>query len=412
MEVVNPKCCGIDVHKSSLTACLLVSEPMGKVTKTIRTFSTVTADLLALKDWLEERQCTQVAIESTGVYWKPVFNILESSLQTILANARDIKNVPGHKTDVKDCEWIADLLRFGLIKASFIPPKPVRELRDLTRYRTKLSQERTAEKNRVQKVLEDANIKLAGVATDIFGLSGKKMLQALLDGNTNSEEIAALAKGKLRKKIPELSKALNGRVSEHHRFLIGMSLRHLDYLAEMMTELDQRIDAAMQPYRPQEELLTTITGVDKKSAEIIIAEIGADMSQFPTAAHLASWAGICPGNNESAGKRRNGKINKGDSWLMRTLIQVAYAAARTKNTYLKDKYHRIAARRGQKKAAVAIGHKILSLAYYVLSRGLSYQDLGENYLDNLNKEVIEKRLIKRLQELGNRVTVEPVPSFT
>ena len=218
MEVVNPRCCGIDVHKSSLTACRLVSEPRGKVNKTIRTFSTVTADLLALKDWLEERQCTQVAIESTGVYWKPVFNILEGSLQTILANARDIKNVPGHKTDVKDCEWIADLLRFGLIKASFIPPKPIRELRDLTRYRTKLGQERTAEKNRVQKVLEDANIKLAGVATDIFGLSGREMLQALLAGNTNSEEIAALAKGKLRKKIPELSKALNGNISEHHRF--------------------------------------------------------------------------------------------------------------------------------------------------------------------------------------------------
>ncbi|MBN1190745.1 MAG: IS110 family transposase [Dehalococcoidales bacterium] len=260
--------------------------------------------------------------------------------------------------------------------------------------------------------MEDADIKLAGVATDIFGLSGKKMLQALLDGNTNAKEIATLAKGKLRKKIPELIEALNGNISEHHRFLIGMSLRHLDDLAEMMTELDERIDKAMKPYRQQEDLLTTITGIDKKSAEIIIAEIGADMSQFPTAAHLASWAGICPGNNESAGKRRSGKINKGDSWLMRILIQVAFAAARTKNTYLKDKYHRIAARRGPKKAAIAIGHKILTFAYYVLSRELSYQDLGENYLDNLNKEVVEKRLIKRLQELGNRVTIEPVPSIT
>ena len=412
MEVIIPRCCGIDVHKSSLTACLLVTKPDGKTSKTVKTFSTMTADLLALSDWLEANKCTHVAVESTGVYWKPIFNILEGSFQIVLANARDIKNVPGHKTDVKDCEWIADLLRFGLIKASFIPPKPIRELRDLTRYRTKLSQEMTSEKNRVQKVLEDANIKLAGVATDIFGVSGREMLQALLEGNAAPEDIAALARGKLRKKIPELIESLKGNVSEHHRCLIGMSLRHLDYMAELIAELDERIDNAMKPYQPQEELLTTITGVDKKSAESIIAEIGVNMSQFPTAAHLASWAGICSGNNESAGKRMSGKINKGDSWLMRILIQVAYAAANTKNTYLKDKYHRIAARRGKKKAAVAIGHKILIFAYYVISHGVSYQDLGENYLDKLNKEVIEKRLIKRLQQLGNKVTLEPVPQQT
>ena len=409
MEVLIPRCCGIDVHKATLTACLLVSETASKTSRTVKTFSTMTADLLALKDWLEANECTHVAIESTGVYWKPIFNILEGSIQVILANAREIKHVPGHKTDVKDCEWIADLLRFGLIKASFIPPQPIRELRDLTRYRTKLIQQMTAEKNRVEKFLEDANIKLSSVATDIFGVSGKEMLQALLEGKSNAEEIANLARGRLRNKIPELIEALKGNVSEHHRFLLGTSLKHLDYLAELIGSIDEQIDNAMKPYQSQKEHLTTITGVDKKSAECIIAEIGVDMSQFPTPEHLASWAGICPGNNESAGTRRSSTINKGDSWLMGILIQVALAAAKTRNSYLKDKYYRIAARRGKKKAAVAIGHKILGFAYYVLKNKVSYHDLGENYLDKLNKEVIEKRLIKRLRELGNKVTVEPVP---
>lgn len=408
MEVLIPRCCGIDVHKATLTACLLVSATASKTNKTVKTFSTMTADLLALKDWLEANECTHVAIESTGVYWKPVFNILEGSIQVVLANAREIKHVPGHKTDVKDCEWIADLLRFGLIKASFIPPKPIRELRDLTRYRTKLIQQRTAEKNRLEKFLEDANIKLSSVATDIFGVSGKDMLQALLEGKSTAEEIADLARGRLRNKKPELIEALKGHISEHHRFLLGTSLKHLDYLAELIGSIDEQIDNAMKPYQSQTEHLTTITGVDKKSAECIIAEIGVDMSRFPTPEHLASWAGICPGNNESAGKRRSGTINKGDSWLMGILIQVALAAAKTRDSYLKDKYYRIAARRGKKKAAVAIGHKILGFAYYVIKNEVSYRDLGENYLDKLNKEVIEKRLIKRLRELGNKVTVEPV----
>jgi transposase len=255
-------------------ACLLITRPDGRTSKTIKTFSTMTADLLALKDWLESNECTHVAIESTGIYWKPVFNILEGSLHIILANARDVKNVPGRNTDVKDCEWIADLLRFGLIKASFIPPKPIRELRDLTRYRTKLGQQVTAEKNRVQKVLEDANIKLSSVATDIFGVSGREMIKALLEGDSTPEEIAGLARGKLKKKIPELIEALKGNVSEHHRFLIGISLRHLESLAELIVDLDERIDKAMEPCQAEEALLTTITGVDKKSAESIIAEIG------------------------------------------------------------------------------------------------------------------------------------------
>ena len=295
MEVMIERCCGIDVHKVKLTACLLVGKPSIKAQKTIKTFSTMTSDLLALKDWLEAEGCTHIAIESTGVYWKPVFNILEDSVTVILANPRDIKNVPGRKTDIKDCEWIAELLRFGLIRASFIPPKPIRELRDLTRYRTKLIQEMTSEKNRVQKVMEDANIKLSSVATDIFGASGTQMMKALLQANSTPKEIAELAKGRLRKKIPSLVKALEGNVSAHHRYLLGVSLRHLDYLSELITDLNEKIDKAMEPYREEEELLTSITGMKQKSAESIIAEIGIDMSQFPSEAHLASWAGVCPG---------------------------------------------------------------------------------------------------------------------
>jgi transposase len=408
MEVMIERCCGIDIHKSSLTACLLVGKPNGKAQKTIKTFSTMTSDLLALKDWLESEGCTHVGIESTGVYWKPVFNILEGSLTVILANARDIKNVPGRKTDVKDCEWIAELLRFGLIRASFIPPKPIRELRDLTRYRTKLTQEMGSEKNRVQKVLEDANIKLSCVATDIFGASGREMLSALLQAESTPEEIAELAKGRLRKKIPELVEALRGNVSEHHRYLIEMSLRHLESLGDLIADLDERIDKAMEPYREEEELLISITGVEERSAESTIAEIGVDMSQFPSEGHLSSWAGVCPGNNESAGKRKSGKTTKGDTWLKGTLIQAAHAASKAKNTYFKDKYHRIAGRRGKKRAAMAIAHKILIAAYHVLLHKVPYHDLGEDYLDKLNKDVLEKKLVKRLEALGNRVTVEPL----
>ena len=408
MEAMIERSCGIDVHKSSLTACLLVGKLDDKEAKTINTFSTMTDDLFALKDWLKAEGCTHVAIESTGVYWKPVFNILEDSLTVILANAREIKNVPGRKTDIKDCEWIARLLRFGLIQASFIPPKPIRQLRDLTRYRAKLIREMTSEKNRVQKVLEDANIKLSSVATDIFGASGKQMVNALLEADSTPEEIAQLAKGRLRSKIPALVEALRGNISDHHRYLIEMSLRHLEFLAESIADLDERIDKATEPYRGEQELLMSITGVSKGTSESIIAEIGVDMNQFPSEAHLSSWAGVCPGNNESAGKRRSGKTTKGDTWLAASLLQAAWAASRTKKTYLKDKYHRIAARRGKKRAAVAIGHKILIYAYYVLRYRVPFHDLGEDYLHKMNTSVLQKKLIKRLEALGNKVILEPV----
>jgi len=409
MDAILERCCGIDVHKESLTACLLSGSLSGKPKVTIKTFSTMTNALLKLKDWLEQEGCTHIAIESTGVYWKPVFNILEDSLTVVLANARDIKNVPGHKTDVKDCQWIAQLLRCGLIKASFIPPKPIRELRDLTRYRKKLIGELSSEKNRVQKILEDANIKLSSVATDIFGVSGTAMIEALLNGNTDAEAMADLAKASLRKKLKELEQSLIGRVSKHHRFMIRQSLDHIGYLTEAIAALDAQIDACMEPYRAERELLEQIPGVKKKAAECIIAEIGVDMSCFPTHAHLASWAGMSPGNNESAGKRRSGRTTHGNQWLRSTLMESAWAASRTKGTYFKSRYHRLAARRGKKRASVAVGHTILVAAYYILRDGCQYRELGGDYFERLNPEGMRNMLVKRLEKMGNKVTLEPLP---
>lgn len=408
MDAILECCCGIDVHKKSLTACLIVGSLNNKKPKvTIKTFSTMTYDLLKLKDWLEKEGCAHVAIESTGVYWKPVFNIIEESLTVVLANARDIKNVPGRKTDVKDSQWIAQLLRCGLIKASFIPPKPIRELRDLTRYRKKLIGQLASEKNRIDKVLEDANIKLSSVATDIFGVSGMEMINELLNGNSNPKEMADMAKGRLRNKIKELEQALVGCVSDHHRFMIRQSLDHIEYLTNAITAISEHVDQCMEPFRDELELLDEIPGVEKKTAESLIAEIGVDMSQFPTHAHLASWAGMSPGNNESAGKRRSGKTTHGNKYLSIALTEAAWAASRKKGTYLKSKYHRLAARRGKKRACVAIGHSILVAAYHMLKYGNHYHELGENYFDKLNKDKIQHRLVKRLENMGHKVTLEP-----
>ncbi len=409
MDAIIERCCGIDVHKESLTACLLSGSLSGKPKVSIKTFTTMTYGLLELKDWLEQEGCTHIAIESTGVYWKPVFNILEGSLTVVLANARDIKNVPGHKTDVKDCQWIAQLLRCGLIKASFIPPKPIRELRDLTRYRKQLIGDLSSEKNRVQKILEDANIKLSSVATDIFGVSGMAMLDALLAGNTDAAAMADLAKASLRKKLKELAQALVGRVSNHHRFMIRQSLDHIGYLTESIAVMDAQIDACMEPFREELELLEQIPGVKKKAAESIIAEIGVDMSCFPTHGHLASWAGMSPGNNESAGKRRSGKTTHGNRWLRSILMESAWAAARTKGSYFKARYYRLAARRGSKRASVAVGHTILVAIYHLLRDHSEYRELGEDYFERLNQESIRNRLINRLENMGHKVTLEPLP---
>ncbi len=374
MHVVHSHCCGLDVHKKTVVACVRIVDQDGKVSTQIRTFSTMTADLLALGDWLVSLGVGHAAMESTGVYWKPVFHLLEDRLDVILVNAQHIKRVPGRKTDVKDAQWIAELLQHGLLKASFVPPPSVRELRDLTRQRTILIRGRATVINRIQKVLEDANIKLASVASDSLGVSGRAMIEALIGGEEDPERLADLARKRLRGKIPELRQALQGKVTEHHRFQLKMLLRQLDQDAALIAEYDARIAKAVGPLEEAAARLETIPGVSRKSAEVIMAEIGTDMTQFATAGHLASWAGLCPGNNQSGGKRFSGRTTKGNQWLRTTLVQVAWAAVHAKRTIFRERYGRLSKRIGKKKALVAIGHKILSLIHLLLSRGLDYQE--------------------------------------
>jgi len=406
MELQIQRGCGLDVHQATVVACLLTVLADGKVKKQIRAFGTTTRELLALSQWLQGEGCTHVAMESTGVYWKPVYAVLEGTFELIVANAQHIKNVPGRKTDVKDAEWIADLLLHGLLRPSFVPPKPIRELRDLTRYRRKLVESRSAERNRLLKVLETANIKLASVASDAFGVSGMQMLTALAEGKATPAEMAELAKGRLREKIPQLEPALEGRMEEHHRYLLKLQLRRMRDLDQDLAELEERIQQRLEPYREQLQLLEEIPGVDWTLAAVIIAELGVDMKVFPTASQLASWAGVSPGNNESAGKRRNARVTKGNFYLKTALVEAAQAATRAKGTYLRDKYYRLKARRGAKRAVVAIGHKILVAVYHMLSDQVSYNDLGDLYLDRLNKEHLTRNLVRRLERIGWRVTLE------
>jgi len=407
MEVVYKRCAGLDVHKETVVACVMIREG-GEVQKEIRTFRTMTADLLLLHDWLQAQGVSHVAMESTGIYWKPIFNLLEGIFEVLLVNAAHIKTVPGRKTDVKDCEWIADLLSHGLLKGSFIPPEDIRDLRDLTRYRKSLTDERVREVNRLHKLLETANIKLSSVASDVMGVSGMYMLQALLSGNTDPEALADLAKGKLRKKLPLLRKALEGRFRPHHRFMLGEILVHLDYLDESIERLSKEIENHIAPFFQEIALLDTIPGVDRKIAEAIVAEIGVEMNRFPSDRHLASWAGLCPGNNESAGKRKNGKTRKGDRWLKRNLIEASLAISRTKDTYLSALYHRVARRRGAKKAAVAVAHAIIRIAYHVISQKTPYREFGADYFDRLNETYIKHSFIKRLESLGYEVILKPL----
>lgn len=410
MDTLYPRCAGIDVHKDNVVVCVRLSDRPGKPFEEIRSFSTMTRDLLALSDWLAQHGVTHVAMESTGVYWKPVFNILEGAFQVILVNAEHIKKVPGRKTDVKDCQWIAQLLQHGLLKASFVPPQPIRELRDLTRQRTQLIGERTSAANRIQKVLEDANIKLAGVATDVLGASGWDMLEALIAGETDPTKLAELARKRLRAKIPQLRQALQGRVTEHHRFLLRMHLDHVTHLDGLIGRLSVRIEEVLAPFVQAAQRLQTIPGISQRTAETVVAEVGTKMEQFATAEHLASWAGMCPGNNESAGKRRSGKTTKGNRWLRRILVQAAWAASRATGTYLQAQYRRLAKRRGRKKALVAVGHTLLVIIYHVLKRGTSYAELGADFLDRLEPERLTRQLVKRLEGLGHKVTLEPVPA--
>jgi transposase len=406
VEILYQSCCGLDVHKKMIVACLRRADEAGKVGKQVRTFGTTTSELLSLSDWLVEAGCTHVAMEATGVYWKPVYNILEGQMELLVVNAQHIKAVPGRKTDVKDAEWIAQLLQHGLLRASFIPPQSQRDLRDLTRYRTTRVRERARIVNRLQKVLEDANLKLAGVATDVMGVSGRAMLEALLAGQTDTGQLAELAKGRLRKKIPQLKEALTGRVREPHRFRLSEQLSHIDYLDEAIERLAAEIGQRLRPFEPEIQLLDTIPGVNRQTAEELIAEIGADMSRFPDGHHLASWAGMCPGHNESGGKRKSGKTRKGNRWLRSTLIEAAHGAAHTKDTYLASHYHRLVGRRGKKRALVAVGHSLLVISHYVLKRRQAYYDLGSNYFEELHRQRLERNLVKRLENLGYKVILE------
>ena len=411
MEILYRSCCGCDVHAKTVVVCLIKDGQ-----KSVRTFSTMTDDLLRLSDWLVGEGCTHVAIESTGVYWKPVFNILEGVMEVILVNARHVKAVPGRKTDVRDCEWLADLLRHGLLKASFIPPLEIRELRELTRYRQTLVREQASVANRVQRTIESGNIKLGQVATDVLGVSGRGMLRALADGESDTEKMAKLARGRLTGKRDELRRALSGRLSAAQRFVLRELLDRYDELEAAISRANEQIDkevaASIDPFVAEAvKLLQTIPGVGERVAEVIVSEIGVDMSRFPTDAHLASWAGVCPGNNESAGKQKSGKTTKGSIYLRSALTQAAWAATHTKGTYLAAQYRRLVKPKGKQRALVAVGHSILVIAYHLLSRNAGYADLGGDYFDRRNVEAQRTRLIRKLEALGVKVTVEALPGI-
>ena len=408
MDVLYACCCGIDVHAKRLGACVL---KQGK--KEVRTFATRTEDLLRLLDWLSQAGCTHVAIESPGVYWRPVFNILEGMMEVILTNARDAKGYKARKTDVIDAEWLADLLRHGLLKPSFIPPRPIRELRELTRYRESLVREQTALANRIQKLIESANIKLGQVASDALGVSGKLMLRALGAGETDAEKMSHLAQTSLKRKQPQLQQALEGRLTQAQRGVLGQLLDQYDHVEAALQRAEERIrqevESRADPFVPDAvQLLDTIPGVGETVAQIIVAEIGVDMERFPTANHLASWAGMCPGNNESAGKRKSGKTTKGRRYLRAALVQAAWAASHQKGTYLAARYKRLVRRMGKKKALVAVGHSILVMVYYVLQNRTRYQELGGEYFERRNVDKQRKRLIRQLESLGVKVTVEEI----
>jgi transposase len=406
MDVMHTHCAGLDVHKKTVVVTIIIPGPDGQPIKKTRSFETVTASLLALSDWLLEHGITHVAMESTGVYWKPIYNLLEDNFELLLVNAQHIKAVPGRKTDVKDSEWIAELLRFGLLKASFVPPKGQRELRELTRFRSTFVKERANLLNRVQKVLESANIKLASVLTAIDGVSGRAMLRAIIVGTASPEEMADLAKGRLKAKRDSLELALEGRVRPHHRFILQELLSQIESLDATIAKFDEQIQEYCRPFEAAVERLDTIPGVARQTAEIIVSEIGIDMSRFPSADHLSSWTGIAPGNNESAGKRLSGRTTKGNQALVSALTQAAWAASHTKNTYLSAQYRRIAARRGRKRAIVAVAHSILVIAYHLIKNEETYHELGGDYFDKRSPQTVAKRLVRRLEKLGYSVSLQ------
>lgn len=433
MRIVYQRCCGMDVHKNSVTACLLLIDEDGELRMEKRNFRTMTRDLKEMATWLASLRVEGIAMEATGVYWKPVWNILEAEkkFRLLLVNAHHIKNVPGRKTDQIDSEWIAELLQHGLLKASFVPPLAIRRLRDLTRMRVKIRQTLASFANRIQKVLEDANIKLGSVASDVLGVSGRHMLQSLVEGQQDPKQLAGLAQGRLREKREELQLALEGHITDHHRFQLKFLLDFVEFGERQMRQLEAEIQRLLNevepgPIAPEStateapatpsksplqtvvELWDTIPGIDKLAASTLVAEMGADMSQFPSAGHAAKWTGICPGNKESAGKRLSGKTPKGNVWLRRALCQAAWAASRTKDTYLAAQYHHLIVRKGKKKTIVAVAHTMLIIAYYLAQRQCTYQELGGDYFDRLNADSVKHRMVQKLKSLGYEVTLTPV----
>lgn len=403
MDVLYERCAGLDVHKKTVVACVLRSGPAGTVVRQTRTFGTMMDDLERLRSWLQEEGCSHVSMEATGVYWKPVFNVLEEHFELVVVNAEHVHQVPGRKTDVKDAEWLADLLRHGLLQGSFIPDRPWRELRELARFRTALIQDRARAVNRLQKTLEGANIKLASVLTDITGVSGQRILKALLRGENDPEVLAGLAHGRLQPKREALERALLGHLSGPLQFLVGQQLAQIEVLDSQIAACDRELEERLLPFAPILDQLDLIPGVGPRTAQTILVEIGPDMAQFATARHLASWAGICPGNKASGGKSRPAKTRKGNPWLKRALTEAGWAASRSKHSYLASLYRRMAARKGRKRAVVAVGHAILIIVYYMLSRGVPYQDLGEAYFDERDREGARRSAVRRLQALGYEV---------
>jgi len=410
MEVLHPRCCGLDVHKDTVVACVRLGID-GKTVKEVRTFSTTTADLMALSQWLDENKCTHIAMESTGVYWKPVWHILaDGEFELVLANAAHIKGVPGRKSDVKDADWVSDLLAHGLIRASFVPDSPTQEMRTLMRTRKQLSREKARHILRIQKTLEDANIKLDSVISDLMGVSGRKMIEALIAGQRDPAKLARLADPRVKASQETLRQALRGRVTRQHRFLLRLHLDQIDGLDAAIAKIDREVEAAIAPFRTAVEQISSVPGVKKLAALQIISEIGTDMSRFPNDANLVSWACICPRSDESAGKRRSTRIRKGSPWLKTALVQSAHSAVRMKGTYFQALFHRIRSRRGVKKAIVAVAASILTAIYHMLKDGTMFQDLGPDHFDRRTKEQQKNRLVKRLAELGYAVEVAPLPT--
>lgn len=407
MTVMHCRCAGLDVHQKTIAVCVLLGEAGCTPQREKATFQTTTAELLRMADWLREREVTHAAMESSGVYWKPVWAVLEGQFELLLANAAHIKNVPGRKTDMKDAEWIAELLRHGLIAGSFVPPLPIQDLRELTRYRAQATGERSAVANRIHKLLEGANIKLGSVASDVMGVSGQRMLDAIVAGQTDADRLAGMARGKLRLKRDSLRAALEGRVRDHHRAMLRLLLANWRFLDQLIKELEGEIESRLEPFRQAVDLLQTIPGINALTAWNVVAEIGTDMTRFATAAHISSWAGLCPGNNESAGKHYSGTTRGGNVWLKRALCQAAWAASRTRNSYYAALFRRLAAKRGRKRAIIAVAHSLLVTIYMLLKGNQTYQELGSDYFEKLNADQFKRYLVRKLEAQGYQVTLQP-----